>query len=307
VITRQQGVVLILMIWVVLLGSVLALSLSGASRSETRQVAARVAGAQARAAAESGIWRAIDGLIRGDTQNWPIDGTPFARDFAGVGLKVAIQSQSGLVDLNRAAESLLREVIAGVLRDSERGAELSDEILDWRDADSEVRPQGAEFETYQALGMDGAPRDGPFNTAQAMRRLASISSAEYALLVPLFTVHSQRDGVVHELAPAQILWALPQLSDDEVETVLLKRQARADDVDYARGDEDRLPARQVGTAFEVFVEARSANATRRLSAVVLTRRAQRPPYAILAWHEHWYDRDPFAPQDIESAADARSP
>jgi len=132
----QRGVVLVVVSWLVVLSRVMAVTVSNTSRADTRLVGASVAAAKARAAAESGLWLAVHGLLFGDDELWPTDGTWLTTTFNGSAVAVSIQDQAGLLDLNVSAKAILQRVIGQRLGDDRRGVVLSDKILDWRDGDT---------------------------------------------------------------------------------------------------------------------------------------------------------------------------
>ena len=54
---------------------------------------------------------------------------------------------------------------------------MGDALLDWRDANDLVRPQGAEKEIYHRAGSPYVPRNGPLTRLDEFRRLQGVSES----------------------------------------------------------------------------------------------------------------------------------
>jgi type II secretory pathway component PulK len=76
--------------------------------------------------------------------------------FHGFVIDLQVLSENAKVDLNAAPEALLQKPIAntidGLQSDGVSAAQITDAILDWRDADSNRRPDGAESTDYVSAG-----------------------------------------------------------------------------------------------------------------------------------------------------------
>ena len=96
----------------------------------------------------------------------PVEGDP-----SGTLLRYGLLDESGKLDLNGLLNLSLR---GEALTEAQQSAllmglpgmteELADSILDYIDADSDVRLYGAEAETYASLDPPRLPRDGPINS-----------------------------------------------------------------------------------------------------------------------------------------------
>ena len=106
------------------------------------------------------------------------------------------EQRSGLTDeerrfnLNTAPEPVLKRLamLAGGLSD-EDAAEVAASIADWRDADSDQRPLGAEGFYYRTLTHPYDCKDGPFENVEELQLVRGVSPTLYRRLEPSVTVY----------------------------------------------------------------------------------------------------------------------
>jgi general secretion pathway protein K len=137
----------------------------------------------------------------------PGNGSAIACPMPGGGaIRIAVQDQGGLVDLNASPRPLLEEVFRALgLADTE-AATLAAEIVDDRDPDDTPEPGGgAEAPQYKARGLPYGPRNAPFNAVDEIDRLPSMTPRIAATLRPALTVWNTTGGLDPTLNPA--LWA----------------------------------------------------------------------------------------------------
>jgi general secretion pathway protein K len=257
---KQTGIALISVLWVVGLLSVVAVGLSASLRNDIRVAAHSIAAAQARRAAEGGVHRALYELLaaRGKTDDT-------LREFS-VGeatVRVTASDEAGRIDLNAAPAALLDGVLATAgLPEPERRS-LVDAILDWRDADHDVRPYGAEDSEYRSQGSAYGAKDAPFDSVEELSLVLGMSPALFAKLKPLLTVHSRQAGVNPAAASKELLLAIA-------------------------GADTTLPQQFVArpsATFSIHAQARVRNgATAHVTATVnLNAPRQQPPFTLRDW------------------------
>src|SRR5215510_1255515 len=85
-------------------------------------------------------------------------------------LNIAVEDEVGKVDLNMADERLIGVALlaAGVAEDNV--ARYAQQILDYRDTDSDRRPLGAEAEEYRERGRSG-PKNRPFDAIEEVEQV----------------------------------------------------------------------------------------------------------------------------------------
>ncbi len=126
--------------------------------------------AQGRAIADGAITRTIAKIgagkhtfVYGGKQTGRIDADP------GWSGNLVVETELAKVDLNLATHQNLVDLLQFNQVPADRATRLADQILDWRDADSLRRLNGAEATEYEALGLDYAPRNGPFERIQELK------------------------------------------------------------------------------------------------------------------------------------------
>src|SRR5438105_375444 len=97
----SEGIALVAVLWVLVLLAVIAAAVMVETHSNYRAVRNIAEQATAEAVADAAIHRAIADLLEGPAnRRWRTDGTPGPFDFEGRTVRISIQDQLGLVDLN---------------------------------------------------------------------------------------------------------------------------------------------------------------------------------------------------------------
>ncbi len=298
-----RGVALIAVLWIVALLTVIGAGFALDMRTETTLTQELLAGARARAAAEAGVYRGIWELLKPDRRRrWRADGTQRRWSFRSYRVTIALQDESGRIDLNTATPELLGALLTAYGVEDERRAALVDTILDFRDADDAKGPNGAEDPEYQAEGRASGAKDGLFNTVAELMQVLGMSRRLYGRIAPALTVHSHQPGVDAELAPPAVLRALVtgDASEDALERYLDDRKSKAEDpsTDPAgaqnaallSGLNPRFLSRSTGEVYTIQAMARVrrsnvASAVAHISATIRMTNQPRRPYTVLAWRE----------------------
>ncbi len=193
----DRGFVLIVVIWLAALLALLAVGFSSAVRANLRLTSSAVQGAKAEALADAGVELAVLSLIAGGAERrFPIDGSWRWCSMRGLGVAgLRIQDTGGRVNLNLASERMLQALFIGLGARLGAASTMSDAILDYRDADSIRRPNGAEKPEYLAAGRALGPKNAPFDTVEELNQVLGVDPALVALAMPHLTVHSQTAGL----------------------------------------------------------------------------------------------------------------
>jgi len=286
---RQQGVALVLVMWVAILLTVIASSFIVERRTETLIVRNSHSMARAEAIADAGVQRALYELYRTDNapDAWKRDGMPHLWSFDEVPVKVEIRDESAKIDINTAADALLRGLFVSVGLNDEEATRLVDAILDWRDSDSLKRPNGAEEAEYRAAGLSYRPANAPFQAIEEIQLVLGMRPEIYRRIAPSITVYSRQAGVNAQLATREVLLAIPGVTSDMVDTYIAQREA-------ALVQGQPAPAFAQGAAFaSSFTMVASVRSEARLDdgtvfvrdAVALMRPVPRRVVTFLAWRE----------------------
>ena len=132
--TRKNGMVLVIVLWIMTLLAVMAGGFAYSMRIETRLATGTVERAQARALAEAGMAYALAWQLDPEAQKqWPANGDWRAWSFGGGRLRIQVVDAGGLVNLNTANSELLKALLAAAGVDPQDQDRLADAIQDWRD------------------------------------------------------------------------------------------------------------------------------------------------------------------------------
>jgi type II secretory pathway component PulK len=170
---RTDGTILIVTIWVVLVLAGLALVFARSMRVSAAVAANQVASLEAECIADGAASYARAKLIasKQDGSSVLIDSESYRAMQVGDGyfwllrpnleddreLNYGLTDEAGKINLNSASEEML-------LRLPGMTAELAASIIDWRDADSEITPGGAEDEYYLMLPQPYNCKNAPLET-----------------------------------------------------------------------------------------------------------------------------------------------
>jgi general secretion pathway protein K len=221
-----RGIALVVVLWMLSLLMVIVGSFVLTTRTEVRLAANHVDQVRVEAVADAGIQRAIFELYRPDTEadKWRPDGRERSFTLDGATVRVVINAESGKIDLNWAAEPILKGVFRVVgVPDSEVEA-IIDAIQDWRDADDFRRLHGAEAADYESAGLEARPANAPFMTIEELRSVKGVTGPIYNRVAGAITVYSRQQGVDALAAPRLALLALPGADPILVDTYIDQRK-----------------------------------------------------------------------------------
>ncbi len=206
---RHQGFALVLVLWVLSLLMIMAASFSLTMRRETGVIAGLTGGAQALAAAESGIAMAQMMLMNPDpAKRWHTDGNIYQIQFLNALVRIRLQSETGKIDVNNANQVQLQQLMAQVPIDEEKQTALVSAIMDWRDPDDLVNIEGAEKKEYKEAGKLYQPRNKPFQSLEELQMVLGMDETILKQLEPLVTIYSGQPQVDLAQASREVMLAL---------------------------------------------------------------------------------------------------
>lgn len=203
-----RGVALIAVLWLVSLLTVLAVGTLESVRRHGQLAQRSFEAVRLREIADSAI------RVRLLELSEPAAGLPTLpivgkRSMAVYGIPVAltVELEAGRIDLNDAGVELLTAAFAANEYPADEALSLAQRIIDWRDADDERRPRGAERPEYQREGRRDGPRNAPFEAVSEIRRVLGAGKVTEDLL-DAFTVYSHNASVREDSAPRVVARAL---------------------------------------------------------------------------------------------------
>jgi general secretion pathway protein K len=268
---QQDGMALIVVLWLIVLLSIMAAGHSRNVHTDTTLAARQVQSAKARALAEAGINHVILEMLAAEPdRKLHTDGSLFNVHIGEANVVVAVRDATGFVDLNGADAKLLDAVLKACSVGETARRDLVDAILDWRDGDGLSHLNGVEDDDYVASGVAWTSRDGAFESIDELKYLPGMSQARYDCLAPFVTIYSGRGGLNMEYAPPALVAAL---TGEEVSTA-------------GTEDADREASGPRNGTYHIYASASgSASTVAAIEAVVRISRTSKSPFTIVDWRE----------------------
>ncbi len=167
---NNNGVALIMVLWVVTILSVVVLEFSSAMRTEVNITRNFQEELQLYAMAKGGVERAIAELVYKndsrvqllrrtlkieevlpDQREWMADGREYQQLFDRGSCTIRIMGEAGKININLVSETMLRKIVTHLGLEGEARDVIVDSLLDWRDPDDFYRLNGAENDFYRSL------------------------------------------------------------------------------------------------------------------------------------------------------------
>ncbi len=175
-IANQQGVALIVVLWIFVFLFVVAFDFSAAVREEATAAHRFSDETQgyylALAGFEKGLYDFLQQLPRAPVQsteakkNDLFDGNWREESFGGGVFRVRLIDEGGKININRVDEQILRRIFTNLGIDDARRDMLVDSIMDWRDPDELHRTNGAENVYYASLSPPYTAKNGPLDSVE---------------------------------------------------------------------------------------------------------------------------------------------
>lgn len=133
---------------------------------------------------------------------------PETASIGDVSVHIAVRPESAKFNLNKSDPALLVALLNASGTSPAFAQRLADEIVDWRDADSEPHASGAEAADYLAAGRSYVPPNRPFESVAELSLLLDGSDDLVTCLKPDVTVFGDSDGVIAQNASSRLRQAL---------------------------------------------------------------------------------------------------
>jgi len=325
---HDEGIVLIVVLWVMTALAVLTLSFSRESRIEVMTAgnarAMEKAYFIARAGMESTIYQIIQkrmtasaqSMIMGDEPD-PIDLGKVTGSFGGGFWQVNVQDESGKININTVSEQQLGALIRASGIEEQDAMILTDSILDWRsNSESDPRAYGAKDDYYQSLDPPYSAKNDRFDAVEELLLVRGMTNeyfygkpermqdgtVEYKYgLSRFFTVFSTRDQINVNSAALPVLLSISGMSPDAAQMIYERRLtqpfqsvseiSRDIPVPIGAGVLNRLTTAQTGILTLTAEAHEEGSRVRRVVRAVVSLNATgtQTPYQILYWNENISD------------------
>jgi general secretion pathway protein K len=282
---EDRGFAIVVVLWIAGILAVMASSLSVSVRTEVRAAANLVESAKAEALADGGITLAMVDLMAArraqvHVRRFPLDGSPVSCRIAGEGhLTVAVLDEAAKIDVNAAGLPLLQALLMGLGEPPETAARLAEAIFDFRDADEDRLPHGAEAAEYRAAGLGWLPKNSRMHSLGELAQVYGMTPEHLARMRPYLGTHSGLPGIDANLASPTLIGIIRAglQSAQAVNGGFSELHAQV-----------ALPAVFISasrrTTFQVLAEAHTATgAVYRREAVISLGTRQNPHPTLLRW------------------------
>jgi general secretion pathway protein K len=287
---REEGVVIVAVLWILTALSVLAMVFSVYLSASARALALDDTALQAEALVSASVeLSAYQLTLAADDKRPPRGSFNFRMDDADV--LVTFTSEAARIDLNFSPKEMLAGLFAGLGANQAAAKYDADRIVGWR-----TRPEPGtndEEALYQAAGLSYPPRQSLFTHASELALVVGLPPALVDRALPFVTVFNGTSSVDATIAAPEVLAALPDQPKDEFGGSLAQ-PAQPND---ASGTADKpasaaMTAKSVCYRIETTISFRNGRRTR--SEVVITMGDKVEPYRVLSWQD-----------DVEIRADAQ--
>jgi general secretion pathway protein K len=221
---RQKGLALVLVLWILSLLTIMAGSFALSMRRESSITLGIKNNAEAMAVAASGISMAEMMLLNPDqNKRWRADGSIYQIDATNATVRVRLLSEAGKIDINKAGQILLQDLMAKAPVDEDQQIKIVNAILDWRDADDLVRINGAEKKEYLDAGLSYQPRNKPFQSIEELQLVLGMDTSVFKWIEGRVTIYSGQQQVDLANAAKEVLQVMPQLDGELIDAFIAER------------------------------------------------------------------------------------
>jgi general secretion pathway protein K len=209
----DAGLALVLVLWIVLAVALQITILSRGLRDGVRIGANEAKTAARDMLAHAAVETAVARLTTGDPRRrWQGNGQTHTLEFSAGRVTLRLHDDNGRINLNMAPANLLAAAFrAAGVTDAALAATLADRVIDWRDADDERQPRGAEAADYRRAGKRYGAANLPFLHVSDVGRVLGVTPEVSQRLANLVTVYGRSDKINLELAADPIWYALPDI------------------------------------------------------------------------------------------------
>ncbi len=287
----QRGIALLVVLGLVIFLSLIALPFSESQRLSTQMTANALMIAKLQAAADGAVHRMLFELARPRAADatlalaqWKANGMTHEMTENGFQIAVSARNEAAKIDLNFAAEALLKNVFASAGVAEEDAVNIVAAVKDWTDADNLKRPNGAEADDYRASGKKTVPSNDFFIAIEELQNVMGVTPQIFSAVAPYLTVQSRSAGVDPMTASGALLSMVPGLDASLVQSWVSERDAALQEGISVPAIPFSSPYFATGgSSVRISAEARSADglrATREASVRVNTTAEARPQFYL---------------------------
>jgi general secretion pathway protein K len=241
-IKEQNGIALLLVIWILAILMVVVLSVSYMTKIESSSTVAFKEGVEEKFIAEAGIERAAEEIMYRkinlgapleegkDTNVWKTDGTPNIFSIENDMCLVRITDESGKIDINKVPDIIIKGLLKNLGVKDEDVDVIGDSIADWKDADDLTHLHGAESDFYMSLPVPYKAKNAEFESIEELLLVKGVTpelmygSDNKPGLEDFITVYSENGKINVNAASKEVLMAVPGMTPELAESILAFRK-----------------------------------------------------------------------------------
>jgi len=291
--SRQQGVALVLVLWVLVLATVASGAYALMARMDQLEANTMLSSTQARMSAEAAINLMAVQLRDPDDFSRPIaDGRPYYVQLDGNVVEVRATDERGKLDLNTAQEDTLFTLFVNNGLDPSDAELLAAAVMDWRDPDDIERVNGAELDAYLAAGLPVGPANRAFMMKAELLQVLGMPYELYRRIEPGVTVYSKAAFPDLNFAPVEALLAIEDISQEEAREFVAQRNELDQEslTGLALPNGQAVVARGRGLTYSIAARATMPNGIwEQLEATIrLGGTPDGRPFRVLSWREGFH-------------------
>lgn len=288
--SKQDGIALVLVLWVLILLTVMTGSFALMARMDALEANTLLSGVQARLSAESAINLAVLALRDQDDETRMLaNGKTYTQVLDGILVEVSAIDERGKLDINSTHELTLVNLFSGHGMELTEAETLAAAVMDWRDEDELERVNGAEEDAYFAAGLQIGPANRPFLMTEELLQVIGMTFDFYKRLEPGISVFSRASQPDPAFAPVAALMALPDITYSEAVNFVHERnsQEAGDSLGTALPNGVIVLERGRGVIYSIRARATMPNGVwEQLEATIrLGGNRSGNPYRVLRWRE----------------------
>jgi general secretion pathway protein K len=190
---RQRGFALLIVLWTMGFLALLGTQIVAGARSDTRLADNLKQAAVLEAAADGAVANVMYSIVAAKDPSIRPDGMVREVRIGQTPVRVQVEKETDLVNLNTASAALLRALVSEVGGTPAVANGIATAIVDWRMEDVDPRPNGAEAPRYRAAGRAYGPPKSPFQSVEELADVLYVTRALFARLAPHLTVWTDDD------------------------------------------------------------------------------------------------------------------
>ena len=289
-VNKQNGIALVLVLWVLLLLTIITGSFALMARMDRLEAHSLLSGTQARMSAEAAINLAVLALRDPlDETRMRADGRVYQQELEGVVIEVSAIDERGKVDINAADELTLANLFIGNGMDIDAAELLAAAVLDWRDQDELERVNGAEDDAYLAAGLQVGPANRAFMMTEELLQVIGMQYELYRKIEPGITTFSRTAQPDPAFAPVEALMAMPDITYDEAVNFVQERNSQVPGESLGTALPNGVVVMEQGRGVTYSIKARATmpnGVWEQLQATIRLGGSRNGiPYRILRWRE----------------------